>query len=209
MKLIQKQLFKGTREFEIIDDVVSFRIRTPLREEKLTVDLRVVNPEPVVNGNCLEFHSRVRREALFSLWIDRPNAGTFNAFVDQLSQRARNAYNVFAGLRPGSMPEGMQANVFDEPPEFDAPARQQADKPRRPVRAADIDVSIRMLEQHLGRDGLEPLLAALEALKADSGNEDRYTQLVDAFDNLGPRQGAVLTYAPYLSILLSDDPFGY
>ena len=209
MRLVQKKLFKGTREFEIIEDVVNFRIRTPLREEKLTVDMRVLNPEPVTNGDCLEFQSRVNREALLSLWIDRPDASQFDAFVDRLRRGARDAYNDFARLRPGTIPEGMEANVFEEPPEFGESAQPSADKQARPVRVADIDVSIRMLEQHLGRDGLEPLISALEALKTDAENEAMFRQLVDAFDALGPRQGAVLTYAPYLSILLSDDPFGY
>ena len=36
MKLIQKDLLKGTREFEIVDDVVNVRIKKPFKEEKLT-----------------------------------------------------------------------------------------------------------------------------------------------------------------------------
>jgi hypothetical protein len=65
-----------------------------------------------------------------------------------------------------------------------------------------------MLEQHLDVEEIKPLLAALEALKAEPENESCFAHLVKAFDDLGSRQGAVLTYAPYVSILLSDDPFG-
>jgi len=209
MKLVQKQLFKGTREFEIVDDVVNFRIKTPLKEEKLTVDLSILNPEPEVNEPFLEFHSRVKCGPLLSLLIDKPNSQEFNAFVDELKQRARQEYNVFAGIKASSLPEGLAANVYQEPPEFDESKQVRIEKKVKPVRAADIDIAIQMLEQHLEAEEIKPLLNALEALKAEPENESYFGQLVTAFDDLGPRQGAVLTYAPYVSILLSDDPFGF
>ena len=208
MKLVQKQLFKGTREFEIEDDVINFRLKTPFKEEKLTVDLSILNPEPEVNEPFLDFHSRVKCGPLLSLLIDKPNPQEFNAFVDELKQRARQEYNAFAGLKAGSLPEGMAANVFEEPPEFDESEQVRIEKKVKPIRTTDIDISIRMLEQHLDTEEIKPLLTALEALKVEPENEACFGQLVNAFDDLGPQQGAVLTYAPYISILLSDDPFG-
>ena len=79
----------------------------------------------------------------------------------------------------------------------------------KPVSVESIDSSIQMLEQYLDAEEIRPLLTALEALKAEPENESLFAQLVTAFDDLGPRQGAVLTYAPYIGILLSDDPFGF
>lgn len=208
MKLVQKQLFKGAREFEIVDDTVSFRIRTGLKEKSLTVDLRMLNPDPVVNGAFLEFHSRVKCDPLLSLLIDKPDSKAFTAFVDELRQRARREYNAFAGLRNGAMPEAMTANVFDEPPDFDEPGNNRIEKKAKPVKAAEIDTALRMLEQYLEADQIAPLLDALRALKAEPANETRFEQLARAFDGLGPRQGAVLTYAPYVGVLLADEPFG-
>jgi len=209
MKLVQKQFLKGNRAFEIVDDRVEMRLRSPLSEEKLTVMLAVLNPEPIANGSLLEFHSRIRGEPLLSLLRDKPNSREFNAFVDELKRRAQAEYHAFAGLRNGSMPEGMQANVFEEPPDFGEPGQNRAKRQARPVRAADLDVAIGMLKQYLEIDAIESLLAALEALKAEPESDARKAQLADAFDALGPRQGAVLTYAPYVGILLSDDPFEF
>ena len=210
MKLVQKQLLKGTREFEIIGDAVNYRFKAPFKEEKLTIDLRMLNPEPEVNQPFLEFNSRVKGgHPLLMLLIDKPNAVEFNTFVDELRQRARRAYNDFAGLRAGAMPGGLAANVYEEPPEFDEPVRNRSRKTSKPVRVADIDTSIEMLRQHLQDDDIAPLLDALEALKSNPEDESSFALLVEAFDDLGPRQGAVLTYAPYVSLLLSDDPFGY
>ena len=210
MKLVQKQFLKGSREFEIDGDVINFRLKTALKEEKLTVDLRMLDPDPEVNQPFLEFNSRVRGgHPLLTLLIDKPNAAEFKHFVDELKLRARQAYNDFAGLKAGAMPEGLAANVYEEPPDFDAPAPNRKQKQSKPVRVADIDISIQMLQQHLQDDEIKPLLDALEALKKEPDAESNFALLVKAFDDLGPRQGAVLTYAPYVSILLSDDPFGY
>jgi len=209
MKLVQKQFLKGSREFEIVDDAINVRIKTPFKEEKLTVMLAILNPEPVVNKPLLEFHSRVKCGPLLSLLIDKPNAETFNAFVDELKQRARQEYNAFAGLKAGSLGEGLAANVYEEPPEFDEPGKNRSGKKVKPVSVENIDTSIRMLQQHLDAAEIKALLVALETLKAEPENESYFGQLVTAFDALGPRQGAVLTYAPYVSIMLSDDPFGF
>ena len=209
MKLVQKQFLKGSREFEIVDDAINVRIRTPFKEEKITVALIVLNPEPVVNKPFLEFHSRVKCGPLLSLLLDKPNAGEFNAFVDELKRRAREEYNAFAGLKSGSKPEGLAGNSYEEPPNFDESGKSRKGKSDMPVRAARVDEAIQMLNQHLDAEEIKPLLTALEALKEDPQNESCFDQLIKAFDDLGPRQGAVLTYAPYVSVLLSDDPFGF
>jgi hypothetical protein len=209
MKLVQKQFLKGSREFEITDDVVNVRIKTRLKEKELTVDLSILNPEPVVNVPFLEFHSRVKCGPLLSLLIDKPNSQEFNAFVDELKQRALQEYNAFAGLKAGSLPAGMAANVFEEPPEYEEPGPNRIEKMVKPISVESIHSSIQMLQQYLDGEEIKPLLAALEALKAEPENESLFAQLVTAFDDLGPQQGAVLTYAPYVGILLSDDPFGF
>ncbi|MDC1287797.1 hypothetical protein N8198_07920 [Gammaproteobacteria bacterium] len=206
IKLVQKQFLKGSREFELDDEVINFRIKKGLKEEKLTVDLSILNPEPVVNEPFLEFHSRIKCGPMFSLLIDKPNAQEYNAFVDALKQRARQQYNSFAGLKSGSHPEGLNGNVYEEPPEFGEPDNN---RPRTKVIPVRVDETIQMLQLHLDGDEIEALVTALEALKSAPEDEASFAQLLKAFDDLGPRQGAVLTYAPYVSLLLSDDPFGF
>ena len=78
------------------------------------------------------------------------------------------------------------------------------------VNVESIESSIAQLERYLDREDIEaiqPLLAALRALGAEPGSESRFADLASAFDAVGSRQGAVITYAPYIGILLSDDPF--
>ena len=73
-----------------------------------------------------------------------------------------------------------------------------------------LDTAIRMLQTHLDPAQTEPLIAALEALRAAPQNEDNLDKVASVFSEMGVNQGqgAVLTYAPYLAILLSDAPFG-
>lgn len=98
MKLIQKSLFKGTQEFELLDDEVRVRIKTLFHKKEHTVTLAILNPEPVINNSRLEFHSRVKCGPLMSLYVDKPNAREFNAFVDAVKQKALKEYNAFAGI---------------------------------------------------------------------------------------------------------------
>ena len=70
-----------------------------------------------------------------------------------------------------------------------------------------IETSIMMLKQYLAEDDIAPLIDVLESLAADPRNEALLGQLSDVFDGLGLLQGAVLTYAPYVSIVLAGDLF--
>jgi len=74
------------------------------------------------------------------------------------------------------------------------------------INAARIGTSIEQLQQHLGADDIATLLAVLEAMKRDPQGSALMEQLSGAFNDLGTMQGAVLTYAPYLAVILSDDP---
>jgi hypothetical protein len=70
-----------------------------------------------------------------------------------------------------------------------------------------IETSIEMLKQHLAGEQIIPLIDVLELIAADSRNEALLARLSDIFDGLGPLQGAVLTYAPYVSIVLAGRQF--
>ena len=76
------------------------------------------------------------------------------------------------------------------------------------IHAMRIDESIRMLNTYVKESSIKPVITLLEALKQDPSNESLLVQLSETLDTLGVTQGAVLTYAPYVSILLSDDLFG-
>ena len=70
-----------------------------------------------------------------------------------------------------------------------------------------IETSIMMLKQYLAEDEIAPLIDVLESIAADPRNDALLGQLADVFDGLGLRQGAVLTYAPYISIALAGHQF--
>jgi hypothetical protein len=98
MKLIQKSLLNGTQEFELLDEDVHVRIKSPFKTKEHTVSLAILNPEPVVNGSRLEFHSRVKCGPLLSLYLNKPNADEFNAFVEAVKKKALAEFNAFAGI---------------------------------------------------------------------------------------------------------------
>ncbi len=99
MKLIQKSLFKGTQEYELRDDEIRIRIKSFFNKKESTVTLATLNPEPVINNSRLEFYGRVKCSPVISLYLNKPNASEFNAFVDALKQRALKEFNAFAGIK--------------------------------------------------------------------------------------------------------------
>ncbi len=209
MKLTQKHLLKGTQEFEIVDDHVKVRIKAPFKDEEiLTVMLTVLNPEPVITRSSLDFTSRVNGEPLLSLALGKPNAEAFNAFIGTLKQKAHDEYQAFAGLKQASRPSAPGANVFDEPPEFDDDAQQQSTHIGKALDPSRIEEAVQMLRTYLNNEDIAPFMAALEKLGSDPKNEALQIEVLHAFQDLGPTQGAVLTYAPYVGILMSDGPAG-
>ena len=90
----------------------------------------------------------------------------------------------------------------------DSPATAGIKNKGQAVKVADIDTALGMLNTYVDSQHIAPLLSALEMLKTDPQNEALQSQVIEAFTGLGNYQGAVLTYAPYLNIFVSDDPFG-
>lgn len=81
------------------------------------------------------------------------------------------------------------------------------DKPLVTVYPDRIETSLQMLRTYLDSPELLPLFDALEALQQTPDDPARLVRLKSTFGGLGILQGAVLTYAPYLVEILSDDSF--
>jgi hypothetical protein len=207
IKLTQRHLLKGVREFELVDDHVNVRTKVPFGEEEaLTVMLNVLDPEPVISKSCLDFNSRVNGEPLISLFLGRPNTEEFNAFVSAIKERAREEFSAFAGIRPNRQSPMPGVGLGDEPPEFHDSDQMQSSRIRQNLDPERINEAVMLLKRYMEPEDIAPFLQALEALRDDPHSEVLLSEAVDAFNELGPNQGAVLTYAPYVSVVLSGGP---
>ena len=70
-----------------------------------------------------------------------------------------------------------------------------------------VKTSIRMLKTYLDEAEIGPLLSLLEELQQHPEDDSILVRISALFAELGMTQGAVLTYAPYLNVILLDDPF--
>lgn len=70
-----------------------------------------------------------------------------------------------------------------------------------------IEEAILMLKTHLGEADIAALLELLEALARAPHDHQLVDELTRVFDSLGILQGAVLTYAPCLAVILPDRLF--
>lgn len=205
-RLVQKHLLRGTQQFDIVDDTVVVVSKQPMRkEETMTVMLSVLNSEPVIGNAELAFTSRVNNEPLLSLFLAKPNPEEFNAFVNLLKQRIQEEYRAFAGLR-ATTADALPDAPAEAPPEFGEMDTGRSAR-RKKITSEAVGEAIRMLREYVGSAQIGDFLTVLEALEADPDNPARLNDMLKAFDALGPSQGAVLSYAPYVGSLLSDDPF--
>ncbi|QMU62225.1 MAG: hypothetical protein GKR92_11185 [Gammaproteobacteria bacterium] len=206
-KLTQKHLLKATHAFEIVEDQVNISIKSRFKQETHSVSLAVLNPEPVITRSHLEFLSRVNGEALLSLELSRPNVAEFNDFVNTLKQRALEEFNSIAGINVAAKPAALNGNLYEEPPEFDELTPADISKAKK-VHVEGIENAINMLETYVNNEEIQPLLTALVSLKQAPQDHSKLVDVATVFNELGSSQGAVLTYAPYIGLMLSDDPFG-
>ena len=209
-KLTQKHLLKGTCEYEIVGDQVHVNIKSSFKKEKkemLSVTLAVLNPEPVITRSHLEFVSRVNGEPLLSLALSRPNVTEFNDFVNTLKQKAQEEYNAISGMNVTAIPTALNGNLYEDPPEFVEVSPVNISKGKN-INVEGLENAIRMLETYVDNEEIRPLITTLESLKQAPQDHSRLVELSTVFNELGVSQGAVLTYAPYITIILSDDPFG-
>ena len=175
-RIVQKHPERGTREFELVDDSIEYRICSDFGNEELSVVLSVLSPEPIVDGPMMYFVSEVNREALIKLFVDLPDAETFTNFVRTVKQRIREE-------------------------DFGKPA---AVNRKSAITKEQVDTTIRMLETYLDPASIDELLSMLNHLAEVPGDQQRLDQVVEAFNSLGVQQGPVLSYAPFFNTLLSS-----
>lgn len=221
MKLKQKQFLKGSREFEIDGDTLFVHIKSFLKEEKLTVDLTLLNREPVVEGSEMIFYSDFKGRPLLSLLVNNPDTQTFNTFVDALKNNIGGQETVDTGLEVDKKAEtettseevpeadiaddireeGMNRNFYEAPPEF-AEHNTSVENPFKPVNPLRVEEDIAALKAFV--EDIPELITSLEELMAEPDNEAIYEKMLSNFNELGFKQGAVLTYAPYIKVLTSN-----
>ncbi len=175
-RIVQKHPDRGTREFELVDDAIEYRISSPFGDEELTVVLSALSPEPVVDGPMMYFLSEINREALIKLFVDLPDAETFAEFVRTLKQRIKEE-------------------------DF---GKLSADNRKSPITQEQVDTTIRMLETNVDPSSIDELLSTLRGLSEAPGSHEQLGRVVEAFNSLGAQQGPVLTYAPFFNTLLSS-----
>ena len=175
-KIVQIHPDQGTREFELVDDAIEYRISSPFGDEELSVVLSVLSPEPVVDGSMMYFISEVNREALIKLFVDLPDARTFEGFVHTVKQRIRE--EDFGNL--------------------------SADNRKSTITKEQVDTTIHMLETNLDPANIDELLGALRTLAEVPNDHEQLNRVVEAFNGLGAQQGPVLSYTSFFNTLLSS-----
>ena len=210
MKLVQKTFLKGSRKFEIANDTLFINSKSFFKHESLTVDLSTVNSEPVKEGKELIFYSDYKGRPIFSMWLNKPDTKSFNAFVDAIKHSITGddesaiSEGIEADISESVREEALSRNVYEEPPEFSESSEMTEKTPFAPVNAERLKDDIGMLKTYMDGGENKVFLDALELLMMEPDNEIAFEKMLSHFSDLGFYQGAVLTYAPYIKVLVSN-----
>jgi len=206
IKFVQKHFLKGSKEFVIIDEMITATNKSLFKKEKLTIDLTILDPEPVIDGSELAFYNPHKGHPVFSLWLNKPNKEEFEHFVDTLKQSISGENDSSAHIETVSTETAQEAlarNIHEEPPEFVESDQGREKISFEPANVDRLDDDLNMLKTYLDDDRYNSLFEAIEGLKAEPENEAAFQRVLDTYNDLGIYQGAVLTYAPYLIVLVS------
>lgn len=77
----------------------------------------------------------------------------------------------------------------------------------RQINYTEIKQSIETIKQYVTDCDIAPLISVLEQFNQDSNDKALLLKLRAILNTMGIAKGAVLTYAPYLIVVLSDDAF--
>lgn len=206
MNLKQTQFLKGSRYFELIDETLFIRVKSFLKEQNYTVDLSLLDTEPVVEGKELYFYSPHKGRPVFSMLVNKPDAKSYNQFVNALQSAISgdNTSEQLVDVADSTREEALNRNFHEAPPAFaehNEIAEEISFKPANPDRLLeDID----SLKICMDESTIRSFLDALQALMEKPGDRDIFEKMLSEFNELGFNQGAVLTYAPYTKVLVSD-----
>jgi len=177
--LVQKHPIKGSREFQLTDDEIHYTIESPFKKVSLSVSLDILKDKPVISSSMLSFLSKVNKEPLVELFLNKPDKETFDQFVKQLRQLIID--NDFGRLR---VPEkGLVVDV------------------------ERLSEAIEMVQKNIDPTEVEQFLSALKELEINHNDIKCQNNVADAFNELGFAQSLIITYAPYITYMFSGNRY--
>lgn len=172
-KLAQKHPIKGTREFQFVENEIQCSIQSPFKTSSLSVLFEILEEKPIISGSTLSFRSKVNKEPLVELFLNKPNKEEFDQFVKSL--RLKIIEHNFGRFRVTD--EGVDINI---------------------VR---LNESIELLQKNVDPTEIKFLLSALAELKTKPDDVTYQNSVAEAFNDLGFAQSQVIIHAPYLNFL--------
>jgi len=88
IKLIQKHIFKGTREFELFENSIVVHTRSLFNQKNTTIKLAEINPNPEIlkSQSTVNYRSLDNKAPLLSFYLNKPDIEKFAFFMRAVQQ---------------------------------------------------------------------------------------------------------------------------